>query len=132
MAGTQSFFNDKMNIKERFLNAVTFYFGRFTFANILDKEFEMAKEILGIKRSWRVSSRFSNKVFYFNLQETMPESSFIFSNHIPVLDFPAPTFDKIIPIGGFTVKMNEKGSDEKKVKVIVLICTNIKLINIKC
>ncbi|KAF1757205.1 hypothetical protein GCK72_013660 [Caenorhabditis remanei] len=90
---TQSFFNDKMNIKERFLNAVTFYFGRYTFANILDKEFEMAKEILGIKRSWR---------------ETMPESSFIFSNRIPVLDFPAPTFDKIIPIGGFTVKMNEK------------------------
>ncbi|ULT94618.1 hypothetical protein L3Y34_003815 [Caenorhabditis briggsae] len=90
---TQSFFNDRMNIKERFLNAVQFYYGRYTFANILDHEFEMAKEILGIERSWR---------------ETMPESSFIFSNHIPVLDFPAPTFDKIIPVGGFTVKTNEK------------------------
>lgn len=53
----------------------------------------MAREILGIQRSWR---------------EVLPEASFIFSNHIPVLDFPAPTFDKIIPVGGFTVKTNQK------------------------
>ncbi|CCD67627.2 UDP-glucuronosyltransferase [Caenorhabditis elegans] len=91
--GTQSFFNDRMTMKERLLNFIQFYYGRFTFANILDQEYEMAKDILGIQRSWR---------------EVLPEASFIFSNHIPVLDFPSPTFDKIIPIGGFTVKTNEK------------------------
>lgn len=91
--GTQSFFNDQMTMKERLLNLVQFHYGRFTFANILDHEYEYAREILGIKRSWR---------------EVMPEASFIFSNHIPILAFPAPTFDKIIPIGGFTVKMNQK------------------------
>lgn len=90
---TQSFFNDRMNMKERLLNLIQFYYGRYTFANILDQEYEMAKDILGIRRSWR---------------EVMPEASFVFSNHIPVLDFPAPTFDKIIPIGGFTVKTSEK------------------------
>ncbi|EGT55999.1 hypothetical protein CAEBREN_00182 [Caenorhabditis brenneri] len=82
-----------MTMQERLLNLIQFHYGRFTFANILDQEYEMAREILGIQRSWR---------------EVLPESSFIFSNHIPVLAFPAPTFDKIIPIGGFTVKMNQK------------------------
>uniref|UniRef100_A0A1I7UM65 glucuronosyltransferase n=1 Tax=Caenorhabditis tropicalis TaxID=1561998 RepID=A0A1I7UM65_9PELO len=82
-----------MTIRERLMNLIQFYFGKYIFSNILDHEYKMAKEILGIQRSWR---------------EILPEASFIFSNHIPFLDFPSPTFDKIIPIGGFTVKTNEK------------------------
>ncbi|EGT38560.1 hypothetical protein CAEBREN_25028 [Caenorhabditis brenneri] len=110
--GTQSFFNDRMTMKERLLNLIQFHYGRFTFANILDQEYEMAKEILGIQRSWR---------------EVLPEASFIFSNHIPVLAFPAPTFDKIIPIGGFTIKMNQKrlNLDEEFDKILNMRKRNV-------
>uniref|UniRef100_A0A8R1I7K0 glucuronosyltransferase n=1 Tax=Caenorhabditis japonica TaxID=281687 RepID=A0A8R1I7K0_CAEJA len=109
---TQSFSSDQMSMFERFWNLVTFYYGRFTFANILDQEFELARQILGIERSWR---------------EVLPEASFILSNQIPILDFPAPTFDKIVPIGGFTVKKSEKSLkfDEKWDKILSLRRKNV-------
>lgn len=104
--GTQSVYGDRMTMTERFMNLLQFFSGHFMFADIGDYEFENAKRILGIKRSWRVSSRSRNTSETGWFQETLPEASFLLTNHIPILDFPAPTFDKIIPIGGISVQTN--------------------------
>uniref|UniRef100_A0A8R1DLL5 UDP-glucuronosyltransferase n=2 Tax=Caenorhabditis japonica TaxID=281687 RepID=A0A8R1DLL5_CAEJA len=95
--GTQSIYGERMNIYERFLNLLQFFAGNAMFADIGDYEFELAKKVLGVQRSWR---------------QILPETSFLLTNHIPLLDFPAPTFDKIVPIGGISVQ-----TDWKKLQV---------------
>ncbi|CAI2356439.1 unnamed protein product [Caenorhabditis sp. 36 PRJEB53466] len=91
--GTQSVYGDQMNTVQRFLNLLQFYAGYYKFADIAEYEFESAKRFLGINRSWK---------------EILPEASFLLTNHIPILEFPAPTFDKIIPIGGISVNTDRK------------------------
>ncbi|EGT55932.1 hypothetical protein CAEBREN_29223 [Caenorhabditis brenneri] len=91
--GMQSSFGEKMNIWERFMNYFQFKGSSYIFQTIGDKGYEAAKEFYPNIRSWR---------------EVVPEASFIFTNSIPYLDFPSPTFDKMIPIGGFTVKTDKK------------------------
>uniref|UniRef100_A0A1I7TSY8 UDP-glucuronosyltransferase n=1 Tax=Caenorhabditis tropicalis TaxID=1561998 RepID=A0A1I7TSY8_9PELO len=91
--GTQSTHGDQMTIWQRFMNVVHYIMCNFLFNYIGDEDYKVAKEIIPGIRSWR---------------EVLPEASFIFTNHIPLMDFPAPTFDKIIPIGGISVKTEKK------------------------
>uniref|UniRef100_A0A1I7UM40 glucuronosyltransferase n=1 Tax=Caenorhabditis tropicalis TaxID=1561998 RepID=A0A1I7UM40_9PELO len=103
--GAQSAFGEKMNIWERFMNFFQFKGRSYIFQMIGDADHEAARESHPNLRSWR---------------ETLPEASFIFTNSIPYLDFPAPTFDKMIPIGGFTVKTDHKSLklDEKWSRIL--------------
>uniref|UniRef100_A0A1I7U0I4 UDP-glucuronosyltransferase n=1 Tax=Caenorhabditis tropicalis TaxID=1561998 RepID=A0A1I7U0I4_9PELO len=122
--GTQSVFGDKMTMSQRFMNLLQFITGRHMFASIGDYESENAKKILGIERSWR---------------DILPETSFLLTNHIPVLDFPAPTFDKIIPIGGISVNTNKESLklehyfdtmvSMRKKNVIISFGSNIKSVD---
>ncbi|CAL2039992.1 unnamed protein product [Caenorhabditis brenneri] len=91
--GMQSSFGEKMSIWERFMNYFQFKGSSYIFQTIGDEGYEAAKEFYPNIRSWR---------------EVVAEASFIFTNSIPYLDFPSPTFDKMIPIGGFTVKTDKK------------------------
>ncbi|CAL36495.1 UDP-glucuronosyltransferase [Caenorhabditis elegans] len=91
--GTQSLYSDRMTMTQRFLNYLQFLNGNSMFSDIGDYESANAKKLLGVERSWR---------------EILPESSFLLTNHIPVLEFPAPTFDKIVPIGGISVNKNKE------------------------
>ncbi|CAP23150.1 Protein CBR-UGT-23 [Caenorhabditis briggsae] len=90
---TQSVYSDRMTMYERLMNFLQFQYGRNLFATIGDIEAANAKKLLGIERTWR---------------EILPESSFLLTNHIPILEFPAPTLDKIIPIGGLSVNTDKK------------------------
>ncbi|CAL2049210.1 unnamed protein product [Caenorhabditis brenneri] len=122
--GTQSNYGDKMNMMERFMNLLQFFNGRHMFASIGDYESESAKIYLGIERSWR---------------EILPETSFLLTNQIPVLEFPAPTFDKIIPIGGISVNTNKTALklehyfdtmvSMRKKNVIISFGSNIKSVD---
>ncbi|CAI2352126.1 unnamed protein product [Caenorhabditis sp. 36 PRJEB53466] len=91
--GTQSSYGERMTTWQRFMNSLQFIMGNHLFAYIGDKNYEAVKDIVHIKRSWR---------------EVLPEASYIFTNHIPLMDFPAPTFDKIVPIGGISVQTQRK------------------------
>ncbi|CAB62783.1 UDP-glucuronosyltransferase [Caenorhabditis elegans] len=110
--GTQSTHGERMTIWQRFMNILHFLMGDFLFSYIGDEDFKVAKEIIPGVRSWR---------------EVLPEASFIFTNHIPLMDFPAPTFDKIIPIGGISVKTQKKSLElpEKWNKILGLRKKNI-------
>ncbi|EGT38616.1 hypothetical protein CAEBREN_31155 [Caenorhabditis brenneri] len=110
--GMQSSFGEKMNIWERYMNYFQFKGSSFIFQTIGDKGYEAAKEFYPNIRSWR---------------EVVPEASFIFTNSIPYLDFPSPTFDKMIPIGGFTVKTDKKSLvlEEKWSKILNQRRTNV-------
>ncbi|CAP38483.1 Protein CBR-UGT-21 [Caenorhabditis briggsae] len=103
--GTQSTMGDRMTMGERLGNYIQYFFGSYFFTNLGDADFEAAKTIVPIKRSWR---------------EVLPEASFILTNQIPLLEFPAPTFDKIVPIGGLSVKTEKKHLklDEKWSKIL--------------
>ncbi|KAF1756712.1 hypothetical protein GCK72_013166 [Caenorhabditis remanei] len=91
--GTQSTYGEKMTVGQKFMNILHFVMGDFLFGYIGDEDYKVAKEVVPGVRSWR---------------EVLPEASYIFTNHIPLMDFPAPTFDKIIPIGGISVKTQRK------------------------
>ncbi|CAI5449409.1 unnamed protein product [Caenorhabditis angaria] len=104
---TQSTYNNKMTIWQRFINTIEAYSGSYMFSYIGDVEYE---RLGGKYRSWR---------------EHLPESSFIFPNQIALLDFPAPTFDKIIPIGGISVSKTNLVLAEKWDKILSLRKTNI-------
>ncbi|PIC33527.1 hypothetical protein B9Z55_013475 [Caenorhabditis nigoni] len=84
---------DKMTMLQRFVNVIQYMCGSYFFAYVGDVEAAMAKEINPTWRTWR---------------ETVPEASFILTNQIPLLDFPAPTFDKIVPVGGLSVITDKK------------------------
>ncbi|CAB3406841.1 unnamed protein product [Caenorhabditis bovis] len=105
--GAQSVYTDRMNIKERFLNLLQVFAGGKLFSYIADYEYRELQKIDPKTRSWR---------------DIMPESTFVFTNNIPILDFPAPTFDKIIPIGGISVVTDKKKNalPEKWNKVLSL------------
>uniref|UniRef100_A0A8R1E0U1 UDP-glucuronosyltransferase n=1 Tax=Caenorhabditis japonica TaxID=281687 RepID=A0A8R1E0U1_CAEJA len=110
--GTQSTMGDRITMAQRFGNYVQYIFGSHFFASIGDADFEAARAVVPIKRSWR---------------ETVPEASFILTNQIPLLDFPAPTFDKIVPIGGLSVKTDKKSLklDAKWDKILSLRSKNV-------
>ncbi|CAB3406842.1 unnamed protein product [Caenorhabditis bovis] len=93
--GTQSVYSDRMNMKERFLNLLLTKAGGIMFSYVADSEFDLLQKKYPdvIKRSWR---------------DILPETTYLFTNNIPILDFPAPTFDKIIPIGGISVVTDRK------------------------
>ena len=77
-----------------------------------------------------------NETIELEIQEVVPEATFLFTNYIPYLDFPAPIFDKMIPIGGLTVKtdqkevqLEEKWSkilDERKKNVLISFGSNAR------
>ncbi|UMM26986.1 hypothetical protein L5515_010459 [Caenorhabditis briggsae] len=110
--GTQSTYGEKMTIGQKFMNILHFVMGDFLFGYIGDEDYKVAKELIPGVRSWR---------------EVLPEASYIFTNHIPLMDFPAPTFDKIIPIGGISVKTQRKSLQlpEKWDKVLGLRKKNV-------
>ncbi|EFP04949.1 hypothetical protein GCK72_023492 [Caenorhabditis remanei] len=90
---TQSVYGDRMTMYERMMNFLQYLYGRDMFSAIGDFEAENAKAILGIKRTWR---------------EILPESAFLLTNNIQILEFPAPSLDKIVSIGGLTVNTNKE------------------------
>ncbi|PIC32359.1 hypothetical protein B9Z55_012719 [Caenorhabditis nigoni] len=110
--GTQSTYGEKMTIGQKFMNILHFVMGDFLFGYIGDEDYKVAKELIPGVRSWR---------------EVLPEASYIFTNHIPLMDFPAPTFDKIIPIGGISVKTQRKSLQlpEKWDKILGLRKKNV-------
>uniref|UniRef100_A0A1I7UDE7 UDP-glucuronosyltransferase n=1 Tax=Caenorhabditis tropicalis TaxID=1561998 RepID=A0A1I7UDE7_9PELO len=110
--GTQSTMGDRMSMGERLGNYIQYFFGSYFFSNVGDADFEEARKIVPIKRSWR---------------EVLPEASFILTNQIPLLDFPSPTFDKIVPIGGLSVKTEKKHLklDEKWSKILGIRKQNV-------
>lgn len=110
--GTQSTMGDRMTMGQRLGNYIQFFFGSYFFANVGDADFEAAKKVVPIKRSWR---------------EVLPEASFILTNQMPLLEFPAPTFDKIVPIGGLSVKTEKKHLklDEKWSKILGIRKQNV-------
>lgn len=110
--GTQSTHGEVMTIWQRFMNVVHYVMCDFLFSYIGDQDYKVAKEIFPGIRSWR---------------DVLPEASFIFTNHIPLMDFPAPTFDKIIPIGGISVKTqkNSLKLPEKWDKILGLRKKNV-------
>ncbi|CAA92791.2 UDP-glucuronosyltransferase [Caenorhabditis elegans] len=110
--GTQSETGDRMTMGERLGNYFQFLVGSYFFSLIGDRDFEAAKSVVPITRSWR---------------EVLPEASFILTNQIPLLDFPAPTFDKIVPIGGLSVKTEKKNLklDEKWSKILGIRKNNV-------
>ncbi|EFP13238.1 hypothetical protein CRE_30571 [Caenorhabditis remanei] len=91
--GMTSLFGEQMNIWDRFLNFYLYKANSYAFSRIGDENYRVAKEFYPNIRSWR---------------EVVPEATFLFTNYIPYLDFPAPIFDKMIPIGGLTVKTDQK------------------------
>lgn len=103
---------DQMTMPQRLLNLIQYAAGSYFFSYVGDKDAEVAKEINPKWRSWR---------------ETLPEASFIMTNQIPLLDFPAPTFDKIIPIGGLSVKTDKKSLklEEKWSKILDIRKKNV-------
>ncbi|CAI5449773.1 unnamed protein product [Caenorhabditis angaria] len=110
--GVMSGFSEKMTMKERFINTLQAFGGGYFFSYIGDYEFEKVKDVAKINRSWR---------------EVLPEASYVFTNQIPILDFPAPTFDKIIPIGGISVntKRGEMKLPEKWDKILNIRKKNV-------
>ncbi|KAF1757186.1 hypothetical protein GCK72_013641 [Caenorhabditis remanei] len=96
---------DKMTIGQRFVNMIQYMCGSYFFSYVGDADAAVAKEINATWRTWR---------------ETVPEASFVLTNQIPLLDFPAPTFDKIVPVGGLSVKTDKKAMklDEKWSKIL--------------
>ncbi|KAF1757184.1 hypothetical protein GCK72_013639 [Caenorhabditis remanei] len=119
--GMTSLFGEKMNIWDRFLNFYLYKANSYAFSRIGDENYRVAKEFYPNIRSWR---------------EVVPEATFLFTNYIPYLDFPAPIFDKMIPIGGLTVKtdqkevqLEEKWSkilDERKKNVLISFGSNAR------
>ncbi|CAI2351858.1 unnamed protein product [Caenorhabditis sp. 36 PRJEB53466] len=105
---------DRMTMSDRLLNFLQSFTADYFFSVIGDAEFEIAKTVVPIKRSWR---------------ETLPEATFILSNQIALLDFPAPTFDKIVPIGGLSVKTDKEHLklDEKWSKILDIRKKNVFL-----
>ncbi|CAO4373487.1 unnamed protein product [Caenorhabditis nigoni] len=77
-----------------------------------NNEYAAAKQFYPNIRSWR---------------EVLPGATFIFTNQIPVLDFPSPTFDKMIPIGGLSVQTDKKDLvlEEKWSKILGLRKKNV-------
>ncbi|EGT51652.1 hypothetical protein CAEBREN_06160 [Caenorhabditis brenneri] len=110
--GTQSTMGDRMTMGQRLGNYIQYFFGSYFFSNVGDADFQAAKKIVPIKRSWR---------------EVLPEASFILTNQMPLLEFPAPTFDKIVPIGGLSVKTDKKHLklDEKWSKILGIRKQNV-------
>ncbi|CAP25991.1 LOW QUALITY PROTEIN: Protein CBR-UGT-19 [Caenorhabditis briggsae] len=103
---------DKMTMLQRFVNVIQYMCGSYFFSYVGDVEAAMAKEINPTWRTWR---------------ETVPEASFILTNQIPLLDFPAPTFDKIVPVGGLSVITDKKAMKlpEKWDKILSLRKNNV-------
>ncbi|CAD6190718.1 unnamed protein product [Caenorhabditis auriculariae] len=91
--GTQSTFSDKMSFKERFLNLIHILFGNYMYSYVGDSEFDAVRKSHPHIRQWR---------------EILAETSFLLTSAIPLLDFPAPTISKIIPVGGLTVNTKKK------------------------
>lgn len=110
--GLMSTNSDRMTMWQRFVNVIQYACGSYFFSYIGDREAEVVKEINPKWRSWR---------------EVVPEASFIMTNQIPLLDFPAPTFDKIIPIGGLSVKTDKKSLklEEKWSKILDIRKKNV-------
>ncbi|ULT94558.1 hypothetical protein L3Y34_003783 [Caenorhabditis briggsae] len=110
--GMLSTFGDKMTIWERFWNFLQFKATSYKFSLIGDYDYAAAKQFYPNIRSWR---------------EVLPEATFIFTNQIPVLDFPSPTFDKMIPIGGLSVQTDKKVLvlEEKWSKILGLRKKNV-------
>lgn len=103
---------DRMTMAQRFMNVIQYVCGSYFFSYVGDVEAAMAKEINSTWRTWR---------------ETVPEASFILTNQIPLLDFPAPTFDKIVPVGGLSVITDKKAMklEEKWSKILDIRKKNV-------
>ncbi|CAI2352091.1 unnamed protein product [Caenorhabditis sp. 36 PRJEB53466] len=84
---------ERMTRWQRFVNAIQYASGSYFFGYVGDQDAAIARDINATWRSWR---------------DTLPEASFILTNQIPLLDFPAPTFDKIVAVGGLSVKTDRK------------------------
>ncbi|ETN84240.1 UDP-glucoronosyl and UDP-glucosyl transferase [Necator americanus] len=86
--GCMSASSDRMNLLERFKNAVDMIFGHNFFLNMYRREIEV------------IRARFGSD--FKNYEQLVVESSLVLSNSNPYLDFPRPMLYKTVPIGGIT------------------------------
>ncbi|KAK6752108.1 hypothetical protein RB195_003492 [Necator americanus] len=122
--GYMSASSDRMNLLERFKNAVDMIFGHNFFLNMYRREIEV------------IRARFGSD--FKNYEQLVVESSLVLSNSNPYLDFPRPMLYKTVPIGGISFskriennKLSEKWNtilDKRNRTVLVSFGTVMKAI----
>ncbi|CAD6190716.1 unnamed protein product [Caenorhabditis auriculariae] len=87
--GLTANYKAEMSLLERLGNTFQYYLGVYVFSTVGDDQVRLIRQFMPNMRDWR---------------EIIAESSFIFTNSHPFLDFPGPTLQKIVPIGGISVR----------------------------
>ncbi|KAK6729965.1 hypothetical protein RB195_006796 [Necator americanus] len=98
--------NDRMTFLERFRNLVGFLIGQCVLNYIYESELVHFRKKFGTMRDYK---------------DLIAQTSFVFTNGNPYVDFPHPTIHKTVMIGGISVEQNASnyaGSLEKWDKIL--------------
>ncbi|WKY07855.1 hypothetical protein Q1695_007385 [Nippostrongylus brasiliensis] len=92
--GAMSVEGDRMNFISRVKNIVSGMLERQLYTGVYEREIATLRSKFG--------SQFKS------YQELLAETSFVFTNSNPYLDYPRPMIHKTVPIGGITVRQKDK------------------------
>ncbi|XGW26423.1 hypothetical protein V3C99_007216 [Haemonchus contortus] len=92
--GTVVTTGDRMNFIERLTNAAHAVIGQFFFGSTFTKEVQSFRSEFG--------------PHFKDYEEILADTSYVFTNSNPYLDYPRPMLHKTVPIGGITVHIDSK------------------------
>ncbi|KAK6037885.1 hypothetical protein COOONC_24609, partial [Cooperia oncophora] len=94
---------DQMGLVDRLKNFAEMIMAQKLFGDLFTKEIHVFKEKFGPK--------------FKNYEEILADTTYVFTNSNPYLDYPRPMLHKTVPIGGIAVHIDPKKNELSKVQV---------------